>query len=70
MAFCARIRTMKTKKTKSSSFIKKARQSMGLTQEKLAKRLKIKRYNLAKYERSLSMPSGDLIIEIQDIENK
>ncbi len=54
-------------KTKSSLYIKGTREGLGLTQKELARKLKIKRYNLAKYERGLSMPSGDLILKIQNL---
>jgi transcriptional regulator with XRE-family HTH domain len=54
-------------KTLSASYIKNQRDKMGLTQEQLAKRLKVKRYNLAKYETGLTMPPGDVIIRLQNL---
>jgi len=57
-------------KTKSSIFIKSARNAFGLTQDQFAKQLKIERYNLAKYERSISMPPGDLVLSIRELLQK
>jgi len=53
--------------TKSSNFIKSVRKKLKLTQRELAAKLEIERYNLAKYERGISMPSGDLIITLEEI---
>lgn len=61
------MRIIGTMKTLSASYIKNQRDKMGLTQEQLAKRLKVKRYNLAKYETGLTMPPGDVIIRLQNL---
>lgn len=57
-------------KTKSSIFIKSARNAFGLTQDQFARQLKIERYNLAKYERGISMPPGDLVLSIRELLQK
>ena len=51
----------------SSEYVKTARKTLGLTQQKLAEKLEIERYNLAKYETGKAMPSGDLILKIQEL---
>jgi len=58
---------MQTMKTLSSIYIKSARAMLGLTQKQFSNKLKIERYNLAKYEAGLSMPSGDLVLLIRKI---
>jgi transcriptional regulator with XRE-family HTH domain len=53
--------------TKSSEHIKKARKKLKLTQRELAEKLDVERYNLAKYERGISMPPGDLILKLEEL---
>ena len=52
-------------KTTSSKYIKSKRKLLGMTQKELSGYLGIERVNLTKYERGITMPSGDLILKLQ-----
>jgi len=54
---------------KSQKFIKESRKKLNLTQKALANKLKIHRYNVAKYETGKSMPPGDIILSIMELLN-
>ena len=54
----------------TAKYIKEARTELGLTQKQLAEKIGSKRYNIAKYERNLTMPPGDVILNIQALLQK
>ena len=56
--------------TLSSKYVRSSRYLLGLTQDQLAKKLKIKQYNLSKYETGAAMPSGDFILRIKNLLKK
>lgn len=58
---------IRTMKTLSAAFIVAIRKKLKLTQNELADKLSIKRYNLAKYEKGITMPPGDVIVKLQKI---
>jgi len=51
-------------KKETAAFIKGVRASLRLTQQELANRIDVKRYNIAKYETGATTPPGDVVLEI------
>jgi len=47
--------------------IKKIRQSLGLTQAQLARKVGTEQYNIAKYESGATIPPGDVLLRILQI---
>jgi transcriptional regulator with XRE-family HTH domain len=50
--------------TNCAKFIKEARHALGMTQEKFAQLIGVKRYNLARYETGAVIPPGNVILEV------
>ena len=51
----------------TAEFIKNARVELGLTQAQLAKKLGKGRSTIARYECSMIIPPGDIVLEIQQL---
>jgi len=54
---------------KTSEFIRKARKRLGITQNEFAKRIGKSRCDIANYETGRTIPPGNVILKIQELEN-
>lgn len=54
---------------KTQNFIKASRKKLNFTQKVLAQKLKIERYNIAKYETGKTTPPGDIILTVLELLN-
>ncbi len=54
--------------TKSSTYIKRVRKKLKLTQAELANKLGLNRVQITKYETKRTMPSGDIILKLRLLE--
>ena len=52
------------KHSETAVFVRGARKRLRLTQQGLADRLGIGRYNIAKYEIGINVPPGDVVLKI------
>jgi len=53
-----------------SVYVKAVRKLLGLTQSQLAMKIESKRVNIANYETGRAIPPGNVLLKIQELEQK